>query len=49
MRIEPINVLKSLAFVLVTLAATGVLVAAGLAEGAPPSAPAAANTPSLGH
>jgi hypothetical protein len=34
-RIEPIRILKSLAFALATLAATGVLVAAGLNEGAP--------------
>ena len=38
MRIEPIRILKSLAFALATLAATGVLVAAGLNEDAPVTA-----------
>ena len=45
MRIEPIRILKSLAFALATLAATGVLVAAGLNEGTPVKA-GAANTAS---
>jgi len=42
MRVAPIKILQSLAFALITLAATGVLVAAGLAETAPASAVAAA-------
>jgi hypothetical protein len=45
MRIAPIKILKSLAFALVTLAATGVLVAAGLAESAPLPAATTATAP----
>lgn len=48
MRIEPIGVLKSLAFALVTLAATSVLVAAGLNENAQVVAATGTNAPSPG-